>query len=98
MAESLAVRIAKTDSPVPNSRANSEANSGAGQGSSTLARVAQVLDGFAARDSAGDLLTAVRHYPARAAQWAEFPDWVHVDLRAVYQAKGIRQLYTHQAA
>jgi len=66
--------------------------------SSTLARVTQVLDTLAARDRDGELLTAVRHYPAREAQWAEFPEWVHADLRAAYNAKGIRQLYTHQAA
>jgi len=66
--------------------------------SSTLARVTQVLDTFAARDRDGEILTAVRHYPAREAQWAEFPAWVHADLRAAYNAKGIRQLYTHQAA
>jgi DEAD/DEAH box helicase domain-containing protein len=65
--------------------------------SSTLARVTQVLDSFAARDRDGEILTAVRHYPAREAQWAEFPEWVHADLRAAYNAKGIRQLYTHQA-
>src|SRR5271166_5780504 len=66
--------------------------------SSTLARVTQVLDGFAARDRDGEILTAVRHYPAREAQWAEFPEWVHGELRGAYGAKGIRQLYTHQAA
>src|SRR6202166_4005966 len=66
--------------------------------SSTLARVTQVLDTFAARDRDGEILTAVRHYPGREAQWAEFPAWVHADLRAAYNAKGIRQLYTHQAA
>jgi DEAD/DEAH box helicase domain-containing protein len=66
--------------------------------SSTLTRVAQVLDAFAARDRDGETLTAVRHYPARMAQWAEFPAWVHADLRAAYNAKGIRQPYTHQAA
>jgi DEAD/DEAH box helicase domain-containing protein len=66
--------------------------------SSTLARVGQVLDGFAARDRDGELLTAVRHYPAREAQWAEFPEWVNADLRAAYNAKGIKQLYTHQEA
>ena len=65
--------------------------------SSTLTRVTQVLDSFAARDRDGEILTAVRHYPAREAQWAEFPEWVHADLRAAYNAKGIRQLYTHQA-
>jgi len=69
----------------------------AGQ-SSTLARVAQVLDGFAARDRDGEILTAVRHYPAREARWAEFPEWVNADLRAAYNAKGIQRLYTHQAA
>jgi DEAD/DEAH box helicase domain-containing protein len=90
MAESLAVRFAKTASP--------ETNTEVGRGSSTLARLTQVLDGFATRDSAGEVLTAVRHYPARAAQWAEFPDWVHADLRSAYNAKGIRQPYTHQAA
>jgi DEAD/DEAH box helicase domain-containing protein len=56
------------------------------------------LDGFAARDRDGEILTAVRHYPARKAQWAAFPDWVCTDLRSAYNAKGIEQLYTHQAA
>src|SRR5262249_3840106 len=65
--------------------------------SSTLARVTQVLDGFAARDRSGEVLTAVRHYPAREAQWAEFPEWVKAELQAAYLGKGIQQLYTHQA-
>ena len=69
-----------------------------GQQSSTLTRVTQVLDGFATRDRDREMLTAVRHYPAREAQWAEFPDWVTPDLRAAYRAKGIQQLYTHQAS
>ena len=69
-----------------------------GQQSSTLTRVTQVLDGFATRDRDGEMLTAVRRYPAREAQWAEFPDWVTPDLRAAYRAKGIQQLYTHQAS
>ena len=66
--------------------------------SSALARVTQVLDVFAARDSNGEMLTAVRHYPAREAQWAEFPEWVNPLLRTAYNTKGIRQLYSHQAA
>jgi DEAD/DEAH box helicase domain-containing protein len=69
----------------------------AGDGGS-LARVAKVLDAFAARDHNGEMLTAVRHYPAREAQWAEFPEWMHADLKAAYQGKGIRKLYTHQTA
>ena len=69
----------------------------AGQ-SSTLIGVTQVLDGLAARDRDGEILTAVRRYPARQAQWAEFPEWISADLGAAYRAKGIRQPYTHQAA
>jgi len=62
-----------------------------------ITRVHEVLDTFAARDYNGELLTAVRHFPAREAQWANFPAWVHPDLVSAYAAKGIRRLYTHQA-
>jgi DEAD/DEAH box helicase domain-containing protein len=63
-----------------------------------ITRVHEVLDAFAARDYNGEILTAVRHFPAREAQWADFPAWVHPDLASAYAAKGIRRLYTHQAA
>jgi DEAD/DEAH box helicase domain-containing protein len=64
---------------------------------SSLTRVRKVLDSLAARDVSGEVLTAIRYFPAREAQWAEFPVWVHADLAGAYAAKGIRQLYTHQA-
>ncbi|MFI5097350.1 MAG: DEAD/DEAH box helicase [Candidatus Acidiferrales bacterium] len=90
MSDSLAVRLVKNSqlapAPLPSA------------GATSLARVSQVLDTFAARDSSGEVLTAMRHYPAREAQWAEFPEWIHLELRAAYNAKGIRRLYTHQAA
>ena len=66
--------------------------------STSLARISKVLDTFASRDPNSEILTSVRHYPAREAQWADFPDWAHPDLREAYSAKGIRKLYTHQAA
>src|SRR3989440_1555152 len=66
--------------------------------SATITRVHEVLDAFAARDHSGEILTAVRHFPARDAQWADFPAWVHADLAFCYAAKGIRRLYIHQAA
>jgi len=62
-----------------------------------ITRVHEVLDGFAARDRNGEQLTAIRHFPAREAQWADFPAWVNPALADAYTAKGIRQLYTHQA-
>ncbi len=84
MSHSLAVRAA----------APSSLETAAG---SSLTRVREVLDALATRDVDGDVLTAIRYFPAREAQWAEFPAWVHAELIAAYAAKGIRQLYTHQA-
>jgi DEAD/DEAH box helicase domain-containing protein len=85
MPNSLAARLSKA---APSDEARTSA---------AVVRVSQVLDTFAARDHSGEILTAVRHSPAREARWADFPLWVHADLRAAYSAKGIRQLYTHQA-
>src|SRR6266404_5347080 len=95
MSESLAVRRAGTSGATI-----SDGNPGAAgsRGSTAITRVHQVLDALAARDVHGEILTAVHHFPAREAQWADFPAWTHGDLRAAYAGKGIRQLYSHQAA
>lgn len=85
MPHSLAVRQASAEALEP-------------QAGSSLARVRQVLDGLAARDVTGEVLTAVRYFPAREAQWAEVPAWIRMELAEAYAAKGIRRLYTHQAA
>jgi DEAD/DEAH box helicase domain-containing protein len=92
MSESLAVRAAST--PIGPADSLLERATSA----SSLGRVQEVLEAFASRDSRGEILTAVRHFPARAAEWAAFPARVHRDLEAAYAAKGIRQLYSHQAA
>src|SRR6266699_765045 len=63
-----------------------------------ITRVHEVLNTFASRDHSGEILTAIRHFPAREAQLADFPPWVNADLASAYAAKGIRRLYTHQAA
>lgn len=86
MPDSLAVRLASV-SPIDASRR-----------STALVHVSQVLENFLSRDPLSEILTAVRHYPAREAQWADFPAWVNEDLRGAYNAKGIQRLYTHQAA
>jgi len=64
----------------------------------SVTRVHRVLDAFASRDVNGEVLTAVHHIPAREAQWADFPAWINPELVSAYIAKGIRRLYTHQAA
>ncbi len=84
MSHSLAVRAAQTAAVAPSDQVG--------------ARVSEVLDTIAARDPRGEILTAVRHFPAREAQWADLPSWVRPDLAAAYAGKGIRRLYSHQAA
>src|SRR5438045_1112759 len=60
--------------------------------STAITRVHEVLDAFAARDHNGDMLTAVRHFPSREAQWADFPAWVTADLTASYAAHARRSV------
>ena len=71
MSDSLAVRAVLEKSAEP-------------RGSTALTRVTQALETIAARDHNGELLTAVRQYPARAAQWAEFPEWMDEAVRRAY--------------
>jgi DEAD/DEAH box helicase domain-containing protein len=92
MSESLAVRAASLPVGIADSLLERA------RGMSQLAGVREVLETFATLDSHGEILTAVRHFPARAPEWANFPAWVHRDLVAAYAAKGIAQLYSHQAA
>src|ERR1700720_1956459 len=64
----------------------------------TIARVNEVLSAFGERDYNGEVMTAVRRFPARAAEFAEWPEWVRGELRAAYESKGIARPYSHQAA
>src|SRR6202140_267188 len=64
----------------------------------TLARVREIVEQLAARDRSGEILTAVRHIPAREAKFAPMPEWVRAELATVYAEKGVSQLYSHQAA
>jgi DEAD/DEAH box helicase domain-containing protein len=63
----------------------------------SIARTFGVVNAFLERDPTGEIITAVRRFPAREAQWADFPGWLHADLIAAYAAKGVRRPYTHQA-
>jgi DEAD/DEAH box helicase domain-containing protein len=92
MPKSLAVRPAYDASGTA-----SGAASGPNRGSGAITRVAHVVEAFSDRDPHGEILTAIRHFPAREAQWAEFPAWMRGDLLAAYAAKGIRRPYSHQA-
>ena len=54
--------------------------------------------GRAANTDAPDgWITAIRVLPALSAQYAPFPDGIDAALRDMLRARGIDQLYTHQA-
>jgi DEAD/DEAH box helicase domain-containing protein len=65
---------------------------------STLETVQEALGALVARYRADEVLTAVKHIPAREARFQAMPAWVRPELAAAYRAKGIEQLYSHQAA
>src|ERR1700685_4455043 len=63
-----------------------------------MTRAFGVVNSFVERDPTGEIITAVRRFPAREAEFAEFPSWIHTDLVDAYKAKGVPQPYSHQAA
>ena len=63
----------------------------------TLDTFQQALGALVARHKADEVLTTVRHIPAREAQFRAMPAWVRPELAAAYSAKGITQLFSHQA-
>jgi DEAD/DEAH box helicase domain-containing protein len=69
----------------------------ASRSESTLETVEEVLAVLSARSRHDDVLTAIKHFPARQAQFRPMPVWVRHELAAAYRAKGIERLYSHQA-
>src|SRR4029077_2514238 len=64
----------------------------------TLETFQEALGALAARHRADEVLTAVKHIPAREAQFRPMPGWVRPELAAAYRAKGIERLFSHQAS
>lgn len=64
----------------------------------TIDTVQEVLGALASKYRSDEVLTAIRQIPAREAQFRPMPEWVRPELAAAYRAKGIEQLYSHQAA
>src|SRR5947208_9256551 len=63
-----------------------------------LETVHNILGSLVARYRQEEVLTAVRQIPAREAKFRPVPGWVTSALAETYRAKGIHQLYSHQAA
>ena len=91
MGDGLAVRARKVATAAGEIAAQKRADS-------TICKVNEVLSAFTERDYDQEILTAVRRFPARAAEFAEWPEWMEERLREAYREKGIARPYTHQAA
>ncbi len=65
--------------------------------SEALTEVREVIQEITPSDPANEVVTAVHRLPAREAKWAPMPAWIRPELADAYRAKGIVQLYTHQA-
>jgi DEAD/DEAH box helicase domain-containing protein len=80
--------------------ATSQSNLGAlaVRGQTTLDAVQDALATLAGRYRSDEVLTSIKHIPAREAQYRPLPAWIRSELATAYRAKGIEQLYSHQAA
>src|SRR5579859_718241 len=63
-----------------------------------LETVHNILGSLVARYRQEEVLTALRQIPAREAKFRPVPGWVTSALAEAYRAKGIRELYSHQAS
>jgi ATP-dependent helicase YprA (DUF1998 family) len=70
----------------------------AARSTTTLDAVEEILGVLTARYQRDDVLTSVRLIPAREAKFRPIPGWVTSALSEAYHAKGIQELYSHQAA
>ncbi len=64
----------------------------------SLDTIHDILGTLVARYRQDEVLTSVRQIPARAAKFRPVPGWVASALSEAYRAKGIQELYSHQAA
>ncbi len=64
----------------------------------SLETVHNILGSLVARYRQEEVLTAVRQIPARVGKFRPIPAWVTSALSEAYRAKGIRELYSHQAS
>src|SRR5574337_1256212 len=63
-----------------------------------LETIHSILGSLVARYRQEEVLTAVRQIPARDAKFRPIPAWVTSALSEAYRAKGVLELYSHQAS
>ncbi|NWG11961.1 MAG: DEAD/DEAH box helicase, partial [Acidobacteria bacterium] len=62
-----------------------------------LTGIGDIVRTLTAYPIADEVVTAVRHIPAREAVWSPLPGWLSSDVARAYREKGVTSLYSHQA-
>ena len=62
-----------------------------------LPEVSEIVRSLSSLPRAEEVVTAVRHLPAREAVLAPVPEWIASEVADAYRAKGVTELYSHQA-
>jgi DEAD/DEAH box helicase domain-containing protein len=62
-----------------------------------IPEVGEIVRSLSSLSRAEEVVTAVRHLPAREAALAPMPEWIASEVADAYRAKGVTELYSHQA-
>jgi DEAD/DEAH box helicase domain-containing protein len=62
-----------------------------------LPEVSEIVRSLSSLPRAEEVVTAVRHLPEREAVLAPMPEWITREIVDAYRAKGVTELYSHQA-
>ena len=60
-------------------------------------RASSVVKNFLDRDPTGQIITTVRQFPAKGADYTAFPSWLRPELISAYAAKDVHRPYSHQS-
>ena len=60
------------------------------RGRTSLEAVREAIEVFAERDLTGEVLTAIKHFPAREASFVDMPAWVRAELLRRTGRRGFR--------
>ena len=84
--------------PASAPRAPSPRSGEAGEETLPAVRQAAIRELVAALSDRSSLpgVTALRHFPARPAEYRDFPDSLAPPLRRAYEKRGVTRLYSHQ--
>src|SRR5215831_15824071 len=65
--------------------------------SSSALTVPRIVEELRQQGDLQECITHVEYFPAKEAEWADFPEGIATAVRQLFERRGIQKLYTHQA-